>query len=179
MSNGCTRLLFRREMRLYLHAAMVYLLVFNNNGPREAMAVNIVKLCVGVDTLAELAQWQETRVRDMQRRGLAPELMHITRQTPKRAGEVLDGGSLYWVIKGVITARQKLLDLRPVMRDDIPHCALVYDPVLILVRPTPRRPFQGWRYLETKDSPPDVTSWSAQDETSESLRRELAALGLA
>ncbi len=144
------------------------------------MTVHIIKLCVGIDTLAELAQWQDMRMRDMKKRGLAPELMHITRQMPKRADEVLDGGSLYWVIKGIVTARQELIDLRPVMRDGIAHCALVYDPVLTIVRPTPRRAFQGWRYLEAADAPPDVARWTGKEEPySESLRRELAELGLA
>ena len=70
--------------------------------------LHIIKLAVGVDSLADLAQWQKQRLKEKKAKGQKPELVHITRMTPKRADEVLDGGSLYWVIKGQVAARQVL-----------------------------------------------------------------------
>ena len=142
------------------------------------MPLHIIKLCVGCDSLAELADWQKKRLKEKRAKGQKPELVHITRMTPKRADEVLDGGSLYWVIKGQIAARQKLLEFRDVKKNGIPHCGLVYDKTLIPVSPRPRRPFQGWRYLEPADAPPDLARAKGAKGLPESLRRELAALGL-
>ena len=99
---------------------------------------------------------------------------------PKRRDEILKGGSLYWVIRGLIQCRQPIIDLEAVRGDDgIDRCRIVYDTKSILVRPTPRRAFQGWRYLEAADAPPDLKR-SAGDSTgmSPKMRRELAELGL-
>jgi len=98
--------------------------------------------------------------------------------TPKRGDEVLDGGSLYWVIKGQIAARQKLVAFREVKKNGIPHCGLVYDKALVPVVARPRRAFQGWRYLEDKDAPPDLAQTKGAKGLPEKLQRELAALGL-
>ncbi len=142
------------------------------------MTLHLLKLCVGIDSLSELAAWQSKRVQDMTRAKKKPELIHITRHMPKRKVEVLDGGSLYWVIKGWICARQRLLDLRPVDRDGIAHCGLVYDPVLVPVQLRPHRAFQGWRYLPSEDAPPDQALGSMAAELPEALKRELSSLGL-
>jgi hypothetical protein len=143
------------------------------------MTVHLIKLCVGAASLTDLANWQAQRLEDKRRAGEKPELLHITRQTPKRAEEVLDGGSLYWVMSGFITARQQLLDLRPVERDGVPHCALVYHPDLITVEPRPRRPFQGWRYFDPEDAPRDMGKWVAgSEDQSLYLQNELISLGL-
>ena len=142
------------------------------------MTVHLIKLCVGLDTLSGLAAWQAARLAALGRDGSSPELIHVTRQTPKRALEVLDGGSLYWVIGGWIAARQKMLELRPVQKDGVPHCALVYAPELIAVEPRPRRPFQGWRYFDPKDAPPDLAKHWGGDAMPEAMRRELISLGL-
>ena len=142
------------------------------------MALHLIKLCVGVSQIAELSQWQTERLAERRAAGQAPELFHITRQTPKRAEELLDGGSLYWVINGWTAVRQRLLELRPVERDGVPHCAIVYEPTLITVEPRPRRPFQGWRYLPGEDAPPDVGVWNQDSDESASLQSELIALGL-
>jgi hypothetical protein len=91
---------------------------------------------------------------------------------------LLEGGSLYWVIKGQIAARQKLLELRPVKKDGIPHCGLVYHKDLVPVRPRPRSAFQGWRYLDAGEAPPDLAIAKGDTKLPEALRRELAALGL-
>ena len=140
--------------------------------------LHIIKLCVGCDSLAELAQWQEARLKQTRAKGQKPQLVHVTRMTPKRADEVLDGGSLYWVIKGHIAARQKLLAFRAVKKNGIPHCGLVYDKTLVPVVARPRRAFQGWRYLEAADAPPDLALTKGAKELPEALQRELAALGL-
>jgi hypothetical protein len=142
------------------------------------MPLHIIKLCVGCDSIADLAAWQKQRLKDRRAKGQKPELVHVTRQTPKRAQEVLDGGSLYWVIKGQVAARQKLLALREVKKNGIPHCGLVHDKELIPVSPRPRRAFQGWRYLDAKDAPPDLAFTKGAKGLPEALQRELASLGL-
>ena len=85
------------------------------------MTLHIIKLCVGAESIEDLAQWQAKRIKEQKKRGVKkPQLMHITRMTPKRKDEVLDGGSLYWVIKGQIAVRQKLLDLKPTTKNGTP-----------------------------------------------------------
>ncbi len=104
-------------------------------------------------------------------------MKHTTRMVPKRREEILDGGSLYWVIKGTLAIRQRLLDIRPfVDKEGVSRCHLVYDKEIVLVQPRPRRAFQGWRYLTAKDAPPDMGK-SARD-LPDKLRRELSELGL-
>lgn len=142
------------------------------------MTIHLIKLSVGPETLADLEAWQLQRIEDMTRNHQKPELMHITRNTPKRAAEVLDGGSIYWVIKGWICARQKMLELRPIIYNDTPHCGLVYDTHLIRVEPRPHRPFQGWRYFDPKDAPPDRIRHDGEDELPDELRKELHILGV-
>ncbi len=142
------------------------------------MPLHIIKLCVGCESLAELAGWQKQRLKEKRAKGQKLELVHVTRMTPKRAAEILAGGSLYWVIKGQIAARQKLLEFRDVRKNGVPHCGLVYDKALVPVVARPRRAFQGWRYLESADAPPDLSRTSGAKDLPESLQRELAALGL-
>lgn len=142
------------------------------------MTLHLIKLCVGVDTLEELAAWQTQRLADLKKKKKPLELMHVTRQTPKRADELLDGGSLYWVIKGQIAARQKLLDLRAVTKNGTPHCGIVYEPTLIATARRSHRPFQGWRYLNATDAPPDARQLKGGKGLPETLKAELAELGL-
>jgi len=142
------------------------------------MTVHLIKLSVGPDSLADLKAWQNKCLSDMKRKSQKPELMHVTRHTPKRANEVLDGGSIYWVIKGFLCARQKLVELRPVKLNGIDHCALVLGHELVRVVERPHRPFQGWRYFDPKDAPPDIVKGSVDEKMPEKMRRELAALGL-
>lgn len=142
------------------------------------MTIHLVKLCVGVDSIEQLAEWQAGRLKDLKKRKRPLVLMHVTRQTPKRKEELLDGGSLYWVIKGHIAVRQKLVALKPVVKNGAPHCGLVYDPVLV---PTVRRscrPFQGWRYLPQSDAPQDAKALKGGGNLPEALKIELAELGL-
>src|SRR3954449_4281050 len=97
------------------------------------MPLHIIKLCVGCDSLSELAGWPQQRLKEKRAKGQKPELIHVTRMTPKRADEVLAGGSLYWVIKGQIAARQKLIAFRDVKKNGIAHCGLVYHKKLVPV----------------------------------------------
>ena len=142
------------------------------------LSLHIIKLCVGVDSVDDLRSWQTERLATLKKRGAKLELMHTTRMVPKRRDEVLDGGSLYWVIKGFVSVRQILTDIRPfVDKEGVPRCHLVYDKALVAVSPRPRRAFQGWRYLDPKDAPPDLGK-GASGEMPDTLRRELAELGL-
>jgi hypothetical protein len=140
--------------------------------------LHLIKLCVGVDSLEELARWQKQRLAEKKKKGQKPELVHVTRQTPKRAEELLAGGSLYWVIKGQIAARQRLLELRAMKHDGVPHCGLVYDKKLVPVARRPRAAFQGWRYFDPKDAPPDIAAIKGAKGLPPALQAELAALGL-
>jgi hypothetical protein len=137
------------------------------------MPLHLVKLCVGVSEVAELRQW----IRNV-RKGL-DTLDHTTRMFPKRRDEILAGGSLYWVIRGMILCRQPIADLVAVTgADGIGRCRIDFKPRIILVRPAPRRAFQGWRYLNGEDAPPDLKTGIAAKDMSEAMRRDLAALGL-
>ena len=143
------------------------------------MALNLIKLCVGCDSVKELDQWIEQRLKQRRKRGLSPEHMHRTRMVPKRVTELLDGGSLFWVIRSEVLCRQRLIDVRPfVDKAGIGRCHLVLEPKLVLVEPRPWRAFQGWRYLEDKDAPPDLSRTKGAGKLPEALQRELAALGL-
>lgn len=141
------------------------------------MSVHLVKLCVGVDSLEELAAWQTQRLKELKRKRRAEELVHLTRQTPKRATELIGGGSLYWVVKGQIAVRQRILELRAAVKNGVPHCGIVLDAELVATVRRGMRPFQGWRYLNVKDAPPDARSLKGKN-LPEALKIELAALGL-
>jgi hypothetical protein len=141
--------------------------------------LHLIKLCVGVDSLEELARWQVKRVAALKRKRGKPELVHVTRQTPKRAADLLDGGSLYWVIRGHIAARQRLIDIRSARaKDGLPRCGLVYEPKLVPTVRRARSPFQGWRYLDPKDAPPDARTFQRATGLPASLCAELIELGL-
>jgi hypothetical protein len=144
------------------------------------MAVHLVKLCVGVESVQDLAAWQAERLRGLAASGKTPELSHRTRQMPRRRDEILDGGSLYWVVKGFVLVRQRILDLRADTKDDgTACCGIVLDPELVGTRPHPRRAFQGWRYLEESDAPPDVSALeSVHEDMPPGMREELRELRL-
>jgi hypothetical protein len=144
------------------------------------MALNLIKLCVGADSIQDLEDWIKEKLREKRKRREKPEHIHRTRMVPKRAEELTDGGSLYWVIRGEIMCRQVIKDVRPfVDKDGIGRCGIVLEPKPVLVQPRPYRAFQGWRYLAVKDAPPDLgkrdKGAAAMPET---LRRELRELGL-
>jgi len=138
--------------------------------------VNIVKLSVGTETVESLQAWQaQKRVQTAD--GLP---RHITRMWPKREPEIVNGGSIYWVIKGAILARQKIIRLDEVIgQDGIRRCAIVSDPELIRVAATLKRPFQGWRYLKPEDAPIALTGARATEETLPAdLNAALAEIGV-
>ncbi len=143
------------------------------------MPLHIQKLCVGVDSVEDLAAWIERRMADRERRGQPREYVHTTRMAPKRVAEVLDGGSLYWVIKGAIQARQAITDLRLVKdADGTGRCEIVLEPELVRTEQRPRRPFQGWRYLPGPDAPRDLRTLDGADDLPPHLVQELRELGL-
>ncbi|MCY1705959.1 DUF1489 family protein [Pannonibacter sp. SL95] len=144
------------------------------------MALHIVKLCVGADSVEDLQAWIDFRMDQLAAAGLPREQTHTTRMVPTRREEILGGGSLYWVIKGYIQVRQHLVDIRPFKdADGVNRCDLVLEPRLILTQMQPRRPFQGWRYLKAEEAPADMRGSSGgEPELPEEMRRELAELGL-
>ena len=137
---------------------------------------HLVKLCVGVEAVEDLLHWQGTA----RARGDDGLPRHITRMWPKREAELLNGGSLYWVFKGLVLARQKVLRLDPVTgQDGIARCAIVLDPQVVRTRPLPRRPFQGWRYLSPEDAPEDQPEGRpAEDVLPPKLAAALAEIGV-
>lgn len=144
------------------------------------MALNLIKLCVGVDTVKELEDWIRYRLKEKKQQGLKAEHTHTTRMVPKRLDELRDGGSLYWVIKGQVACRQRLVDVRPfVDKEGVGRCHLVLEPKVVPVEPRPYRAFQGWRYLDPKDAPRDLAKAApGVADMPEALRRELSELGL-
>ena len=143
------------------------------------MSLNLIKLCVGCDSVQDLEGWIKQKLKAL-KAGAKREHIHTTRMVPKRADELIDGGSLYWVIRGQIMCRERILDIRPfVDKDGIGRCRLVLQPKVIPVLPRPMRAFQGWRYFAHGDVPPDVGSAGAGVAAMpEPLRRELRELGL-
>ncbi len=145
------------------------------------MSVHMIKLCVGAGSVEELAKWQKQRLADLRAAGQKPQLFHATRMVPKRKNEILDGGSLYWVIKGVVQLRQKITGFEDSVREDGKSCVrILLGAKHHLVRPTPRRPFQGWRYLTPEDAPSDVSGDIAAQlsQLPAKMRKDLAELGL-
>ncbi|WP_407174966.1 DUF1489 family protein [Bradyrhizobium sp. STM 3562] len=145
------------------------------------MPLHLIKLAVGCDSVKELKGWVAERMKLAKKKGLPQRHVHVTRMTPKRIDEILNGGSLYWVIRGEIAAREKIVAIEPFRdRDGIGRCRLVMQPKVIAVSPRPMRPFQGWRYLKEEAVPPDLTktSASALADMPEPMRRELRELGL-
>ena len=143
------------------------------------MSLHLIKLCVGAANVEDQYDWIANGRANWPPGKTARYAAHITRQTPKRAVELLRGGSLYWVIGGQIRVRQSLVKLEPTVKAGVAHCALVLDKALVLTRPQPCRAFQGWRYLSAKDAPSDIGPYQpGKASGSETLRMELMELGL-
>lgn len=145
------------------------------------MPLHILKLAVGCDSLNDLKQRVADRVREHRSRGEAPRHTHVTRMVPQRGADVLAGGSIYWVIRGEIAAREKIVAIEPFTDGGgINRCRLVMQPKVIAVAPRPMRPFQGWRYLKHDDAPADLGRSAAASIAAmpEPMRRELRELGL-
>ena len=137
------------------------------------MTLHLIKLSVGSESVESLAAWQAERLR---RNG---RLWHGTRMMPRRRDALLDGGSIYWVIRGLVLARQPIVGLeREVDGEGRPFTLILLAPGLVRVVPRPHRPFQGWRYLDPGDAPPDLESAGAEAEMPPEMLRELKELGL-
>jgi hypothetical protein len=144
------------------------------------MALHLIKLCVGCDSVRDLQDWIRQKLNDKRRRGEKAEHIHRTRMVPKRADELIEGGSLYWVIRSEIMCRQRIRAVRPYRdKDGVGQCGLVLEPKVVLVAPRPYRAFQGWRYFAPADVPPDLDKAApGAAAMPEKLRRELRELGL-
>lgn len=147
---------------------------------REMGALHLLKLSVGTESVESLREWQEGRNAARRKAGQDPRPRHVTRMWPKRSAELLDGGSVFWVIKGLVLARQPIEDLAEVVGDDgIRRCAIVMSYDLKLVETRPKRPFQGWRYLEAKDAPRDLSNQNWDEvQLPPDLAQELNTLGV-
>ncbi len=138
--------------------------------------VHLVKLCVGAEAVEDLIDWQG----GAQAKGPDGLPRHITRMWPKREADLVNGGSLFWVFKGLVLCRQRVVRLDPVTgADGINRCAIVLDPEVIRTHPLPRRPFQGWRYLSGDDAPEDLpTGRAAEEALPPKLAAALAEIGV-
>jgi hypothetical protein len=141
----------------------------------ETQPLNLLKMCVGCDSVEDLRGWQRNR----QLRG--EPLAHRTRNMPKRAAELLAGGSLYWIVKGQVRVRQRITGLDPgVDGEGVRFCLIRLDPLLVETVRVACRPMQGWRYLEAADAPADLGDGvtDQRDEMPPQLVRELRSMGL-
>ena len=123
--------------------------------------INIVKICVGAKGVLDLWQWQKVK----QAEDKNSKIVHLTRMRPKRESELLNGGSIYWVFKGLVLARQEVISLQEYRGSDgILRCGLILNPQIYLTYPVKKRPFQGWRYLKTSDAPKDLEKYSPEND---------------
>ena len=135
--------------------------------------LHLMKLCVGVSDPAQL------RAEQARRAATALPLRHLTRHMPRRAEEIVAGGSLFWVISGAMLLRQPIAGIVPSTRADGSACAaILLDPSLITVRGRPVKAFQGWRYLRGEDAPEDLTAGSVEAELPHGLAKQLRDLCL-
>ena len=144
------------------------------------MPLHLLKMAVGQHGFEDLVRRQAERLTALRAAGEAPVLRHLTRNVPRRAEEVLDGGSIYWVMAGAIRARQRIIALEPAIgRNGRPRCAIILDAGLEATEPLPYRAFQGWRYLIAQNAPPDhVSAAGGLDALPLGMLAELRRLGL-
>ena len=136
------------------------------------MPLHLIKLCVGAETPEDLRRWRAARAAEGRR-----PIVH-TRQTPKRADEIMNGGSLYWVFKGQILVRQRVLGVETIGEGVQRRCEILLDEAMTPTAPQPRRPFQGWRYFEAKDAPADLAVGASGEALPPDLARQLRKLGV-
>lgn len=141
-----------------------------------AGSINLVKLCVGAEAVQDLIHWQQ----NPRAHGPDGQPRHVTRIRPKKEAELLNGGSLYWVFKGLVLCRQRILRLDEVLGSDgITRCSIVLDREVHRTQSAPKRPFQGWRYLKPEDAPCDLPpSRASEDPLPPDLNRALAEIGV-
>lgn len=143
---------------------------------KQNQTVNLLKLSVGTDDVADLLDWQATpRAQTADGRP-----RHVTRMWPKRAEALVNGGSIYWVIKGLILCRQRIVRLDEVVGGDgILRCGIVLEALIQRTTPVPKRPFQGWRYLPPEDAPADLRAGREEEPSLPAeLNRALAEIGV-
>lgn len=142
------------------------------------MTIHLQKLSVGTESIETLGVWQQSVVERRVNKGLSPHHEHVTRMSPKQRDAILDGGSIYWIIKGIMQCRNRIIDLEEVRTSDgRKACAIIMESGPVPVVPTPRRPFQGWRYLKVEDAPKDLMGASGGAELPPELRTKLVNLG--
>jgi len=144
------------------------------------MPLHLIKLCVGCDSVQDLKDWIKEQYAKKKRSGELGKRFHRTRMVPKRVDELLDGGSLFWVIRGEVLCRERILGIEPFRdKDGVGRCRIVLDGKVKLVQPRPRSAFQGWRYLLAHEAPPDLDRAApGARHMPEQMRRELRELGL-
>lgn len=144
------------------------------------MPLHLIKLAVGIDTVEQLQVRQTQRLRAARRDDPSARLRILTRNMPRRAGEVVDGGSLYWVVRGQICVRQAIVAIETVEANaEGRHCAIYLDPELVRTVTRRSRPFQGWRYFEADNAPSDIAGRADMaHEPPPEMAAELRELGL-
>jgi len=143
------------------------------------MTIHLVKIAVGIESIEHLQKVQLERIGRAKELGGAEKLRHLTRNTPRRRNEVLENGSIYWIIKGYIRVRQSIIGLEQVVgRNGKPRCALLLDPSLKKTILMPHKPIQGWRYMETQAVPNDLTEEEIESSLPSNMAEELRSLGL-
>lgn len=161
---------------LHLSAKALQYRVWLGDDSVDNSTINLVKLCVGAEEVQDLLDWQASP----RSRGPDGHPRHVTRMWPKQEAALLNGGSLYWVFKGEILARQHILRLDEVVREDgIRRCGIVLDTEVHRTAAAPKRPFQGWRYLKPQDAPPDLRKGRETEAAIPAeLNRALAEIGV-
>ena len=142
--------------------------------------LNIIKLAVGIEDIDHLSAVQERKLADEKaKRGKTARLWHRTRHAPRRAEELLDGGSMYWVIKGRVAARQRLIGFeKETDEEGRKFCFIQLDPELVPTASRRHRAFRGWRYLKADDAPPDQPKRQGEEDFPPEMAAELRELGL-
>ncbi len=139
--------------------------------------LHLIKLCVGADSIDDLIEWRTRSLEQRKKAGQSAHMFHTTRMWPRHEAELLSGGSLFWVVKGLISVRQPIHGFEEVFGEDgIRRCTILLEPEFIQTELQPRRPFQGWRYLKGADAPTDLSVMNAS--IAPELASELSELGL-
>lgn len=144
------------------------------------MTVHLVKIAVGAESVEDIAEFQKQRRAKLKAERGKPILVHKTRNMPKRESEIVKAGSIYWIIKGFIRVRQRILGFeKRADKEGRPYCEIRLDPKLVRTVPLAHKPIQGWRYMEADVVPADLTGKAAKaDEMPPEMMMQLRELGL-
>ncbi len=143
--------------------------------------INLIKLCVGAENVSDLYNWQKNRIIPKKIGNTKSSATFlVTRMRPKRETEILNGGSIFWVFRGLILARQKILGIdKYIEEDSVLRCKIILDREIILTEPHQKKPFQGWRYLNQKDTPKDREIFSnTKTQLPLKIEKELSLIGI-